>query len=227
VWSCGVVLFVMLTGTLPFDTVHAHPTFEVPNYHGFNDTLHDLLSRMFAVDPAERISIEGVVSHPWFQVDFNPLLLTNEITVTSQQINESGVVSLTTAPLPSAVGEAREDAFDLLFRLLLSSSSSSSRGTVRGDACHMLYADSAPHTQRLVEKTLRAVHTMPRFITGSRIRSSFNGRFGPVLLEVEIVPTCVPALTVIVVCCRLGECTDFWDFCEAFTGTLGRSTPNS
>lgn len=73
VWSLGVTLFAMTTGGLPFDDDNLHRlsakirsgAFYIPPE--VPDTLADLLRAMLTVDPAERISLEGVMASSWFQ----------------------------------------------------------------------------------------------------------------------------------------------------------------
>ena len=71
IWSLGVALSAMLTGTLPFqgagDTelkkriLRGH--FSCPEYVSCD--ARDLISRMLEVDPAKRITIDAVRRHPW------------------------------------------------------------------------------------------------------------------------------------------------------------------
>lgn len=66
IWSSGVVLFVMLTGTLPFidkDITKLYDkiltgNFEVPNF--VSEPARDLITRMLAVDPSNRVSLKQI-----------------------------------------------------------------------------------------------------------------------------------------------------------------------
>ncbi|KAI6043960.1 kinase-like domain-containing protein [Pisolithus marmoratus] len=72
IWSCGVILFALLTGRLPFDDKDAHALlakvrkgkYEVPDY--VDPVAKDLLARMLVVDVRRRITIPQIMAHPWF-----------------------------------------------------------------------------------------------------------------------------------------------------------------
>lgn len=71
IWSLGVTLFTMLTGTLPFQaqTMEAllnlivNAQFEIPAYVPAG--VADLMKKMMVVDPHTRLSMEEVRQHPW------------------------------------------------------------------------------------------------------------------------------------------------------------------
>jgi hypothetical protein len=72
-WSCGVVLFVMLAGYLPFDDQNVNALFnkiERGDYRmarNFSEPVRDIISRLLTVDPAQRLSMDGIMDHPWFR----------------------------------------------------------------------------------------------------------------------------------------------------------------
>lgn len=72
IWSCGVILYAMVTGRLPFDDDNIQRLLkkvQIGNYHmpsNLPADLRNLISAMLTVDPDQRISLAQIKAHPWF-----------------------------------------------------------------------------------------------------------------------------------------------------------------
>ncbi|CAM9019149.1 unnamed protein product [Wickerhamomyces anomalus] len=70
VWSCGVILFALLTGRLPFDDENIrnlllkvqNGVFEMPQ--DISIEAQDLISKMLTVEPSKRIKTHEILNHP-------------------------------------------------------------------------------------------------------------------------------------------------------------------
>eukprot|EP00884_Botryococcus_braunii_P019410 jgi/Botrbrau1/6152/Bobra.331_2s0042.1 len=93
VWAAGVMLVVALLGAFPFDHSSQHVTatdsevdlwiqevsraweespFISSNVKALSPEARDLLDKIFVVDPKQRITVEGIMQHPWYTAPLSP-----------------------------------------------------------------------------------------------------------------------------------------------------------
>jgi len=73
VWSCGVILFALVCGYLPFEDGNTaalyrkilHADYRTPRF--ISESVTELIGRMLTTDPEKRITIAEIREHPWYQ----------------------------------------------------------------------------------------------------------------------------------------------------------------
>ncbi|CEH18548.1 serine threonine-protein kinase [Ceraceosorus bombacis] len=84
IWSCGIILFALLCGRLPFDDPNIQVLlskvkrgrFEMPAF--LEPGAKDLISRMLEIQPERRLRMDQIMRHPWFtnggrESSYNPV----------------------------------------------------------------------------------------------------------------------------------------------------------
>ena len=89
IWSCGVMLYVMLVGKYPFDTppgqnvpkateiLHmldkmVNSKYIIPENIEMSADGLDLVRRLLLPDPTQRIQLDQIMQHPWFVTNLPP-----------------------------------------------------------------------------------------------------------------------------------------------------------
>jgi 5'-AMP-activated protein kinase catalytic alpha subunit len=72
IWSCGVVLFAMVCGYLPFEDPQTNVLYKkilnaeysIPDF--VSNDCRDLITRILTADPDQRLTIENIKAHSWY-----------------------------------------------------------------------------------------------------------------------------------------------------------------
>lgn len=81
-WSIGVIIYIMLCGFPPFFHENNQQLFQMiskgefeftsPYWDDVSDLAKDLISKLLVVNPAQRLSGDGILAHPWIKGEGTP-----------------------------------------------------------------------------------------------------------------------------------------------------------
>ena len=116
VWSCGVILYALLCGSLPFDDESIPNLFKkikggvytLPSH--LSSGARDLIARALLVDPLKRVTISEIREHPWFVVHLPRYLVVPPPDTLAQATN----VDAETLETVVSLGFEREHVVDAL-----------------------------------------------------------------------------------------------------------------
>jgi len=74
IWSCGIILYAMLCGYLPFEDDNTNilykkilkGSFELPDF--LSRAAKDILVKILETHPDQRYTVEDIRRHPWFSI---------------------------------------------------------------------------------------------------------------------------------------------------------------
>lgn len=232
VWSCGVILFVMLAGYLPFDDPHLNVLFqkiERGDYRMskiFSDGAKDIIGKMLTVDPKKRVTMDEVMKHPWFTKNWDRSVFDslNGTTVKpdaaagdwSKKMDKETVVANSEISNPTSLG-----AFDLINQLTMGTMSGlTSNAPVKVGTRFIVGASPKAAFDALMD-LLQKLKAGPKTKDDREIKGFLNKQKGLLTYLVTIVPTVVDELTMIEVRRGRGDTFDFHDLYREIYNGLG------
>lgn len=197
VWSCGVILYVMLAGYLPFEDKTMAGLFHkielgrftFPDH--FSKDIKMLISQMLVVDPAKRITVQQIMSNKWFQIgytreaeDKNQLhisagMLDNAIEVTKEQETGAGGArahQIAAVPAPTL----SLNAFDLISKMSIGAINPLMSGVKIRRETRFIANGNADSVRRALVDRLRRMNASPS-IKNNEVKCVMNLEDGDIL----------------------------------------------
>lgn len=243
IWSCGVVLFVMLAGYLPFDDQNMNALFnkiergEYRMARHFSDGAKDIIGKMLTVDPTKRITVQGIIDHPWFQVGFDARNFNHQnskLQVSEDQVKNAitdanyskGTNDPSTSnPQPPGVNavvtsQGGCDAFDLISRVTSGSLNplvTFQQGLVGTFTRFLMHG-----TCKDVLASLEVLKANPKIKENSNeIKGFVNGPKGLLTYLVTVVATCAVNLSLVEIRRGRGDAVEFRELFDQIVKNLG------
>ena len=101
IWSCGVILFAMVCGYLPFEDPDTNKLyrkiidgkFDIPDW--VSDDCAELISQILNVDPLARLTSRDIVGHKWYMTLHRPVINNDGLIIGKNKIPlEQSIVSM-------------------------------------------------------------------------------------------------------------------------------------
>ena len=125
VWSCGVILYAMVCGYLPFEdpnTIYLykkilHGEYSVPSH--LSSEVKDLIKNILKTDPRTRYTIRDIMKHPWMRVNDYAILEINLKTINQRVLSMLSSYGVDETKAKSAIEENKHNKMTTLYYLLL------------------------------------------------------------------------------------------------------------
>ncbi|KAL5576122.1 hypothetical protein UlMin_017821 [Ulmus minor] len=221
-WSCGVVLFVLLAGYLPFQDENVmkmyrkvfKAEYEFPLW--FSVDAKELISKLLVADPAKRISIPEILNNPWFQKGFTrPIAFSIEENNENDEKNDQEVDFTGTSTNKSSSSPPFYNAFEFISSMS-SGFNLSSLFESKRKSRSMFTSKSSAST---IMSKLRAVAKKLNFIVlfekefKVKMQGKVEGRKGKLGVMAEVFEV-APEVAVVEFSKSSGDTLEYTKFCE-------------
>ncbi|XWS17866.1 hypothetical protein CRYUN_Cryun33cG0105300 [Craigia yunnanensis] len=217
IWSCGVILYVLLAGFLPFQDDNMmqmyrkvfKAEFEFPPW--FSTESKRLISKLLVADPERRITIPAIMRVPWFRKGFTrPLAFSIEEPI-SDNIEDDDSTSKTNKPSSPKFFNAFEFISSMSSGFDLSSLFENKRksGTMFTSRC------SASAILSKIEVVAKGLNFRVGKVKDFKMRlhGSSEGRKGRLSVTAEVFEV-APEVAVVEFCKSAGDTLEYAKFCE-------------
>ncbi|KAL8129688.1 hypothetical protein V2J09_018843 [Rumex salicifolius] len=219
-WACGVILYEMLSGRLPFNDQN----YTCPEW--FSISQKRLLSKIFDIDAKKRITIPDIMEDEWFQVDYVPAIGKDFVEDTDSNDDTASPISIEETTTDKS--ESQSPGFINAFQLIAMSQDLSLSGLFEekdGDKKRVMMGSKHTITQTLekIEAAAKGSCLLVERINNSKIKmhppQKMKSSRSSVNLLAEVIEVS-PTDCVVQVSKSVGELQTYQEFCKSLTNLL-------
>ncbi|XP_077216585.1 CBL-interacting serine/threonine-protein kinase 25-like [Tasmannia lanceolata] len=218
IWSCGVILFVLLAGFLPFRADNImnlyrkvfKADFKFPPW--FSSETRRLISKLLVADSEKRTSIPAIMDLPWFKRGFKrpPSFSTEELPDKSEEEETKTGVAISSSPSPPFF-----NAFELISSMSSGFDLSSLFESKRKAASIFTSRCSAEAIMGKLEGVAKGLKFRFCKVKDFKVRmqGAEEGRKGRLLVTAEVYEV-APEIAVVEFSKSSGDTLEYAKFCE-------------
>ncbi|URE26468.1 NAF domain [Musa troglodytarum] len=226
VWSCGVIIFELLAGYLPFEDRSlmnlyrkiSRAEYTCPDW--FSDSQKKLISRILDPSPFKRATLSEIIGHEWFRLDCRPCL--GHDNDESDSLHSSGEATQEVAGKPWRCINA--------FQLIAMSNDLDLSGLFQEQKTKLGSEHPIDETFAKIEVAAKDVKLSVRRINSSRVRLHDRRRItrsrSHCTLSAEVVEV-TPNHCVVEVSKSAGDLGTYKEFCQSLSSLLKDNSGSS
>ena len=130
IWSCGIILYVMLVGNLPCEEKERNLIYQniiTHNYYypeNLSSDAIDLLEHLLKIKPEERYSFDEIKAHPWFnlnkvKLNLGLLSLVHKIPIDSRILEKAQNLGYDKQKVEESVIKSKYNSYSAVYYLIL------------------------------------------------------------------------------------------------------------
>ncbi|XP_065044015.1 CBL-interacting serine/threonine-protein kinase 21-like isoform X2 [Musa acuminata AAA Group] len=225
-WSCGVIIFELLAGHLPFEDRSlmnlyrkiSRAEYTCPDW--FSDSQKQLISRILDPSPLKRATLSEIIGHEWFRLDCRPCL--GHDNDENDSLHSSGEATQEVAGKPWRCINA--------FRLIAMSNDLDLSGLFQEQKTKLGSEHPIDETFAKIEVAAKDVKLSVKRINSSRVRLHDSRRItrsrSHCTLSAEVVEV-TPNHCVVEVSKSAGDLGTYKEFCQSLSSLLKDNSRSS
>ncbi|XP_073000619.1 CBL-interacting serine/threonine-protein kinase 21 isoform X2 [Typha latifolia] len=231
-WSCGVILFELLAGYLPFDDRSlmnlyrkiSRAEYTYPEW--FTAPQRKLISRILDPFPIRRATIAEILDDGWFREDYKPLFaIENDENDDADDINKT----LERITITSQTENGKSERFINAFQLIAMSTDLDLSGLFQEQKTKLGSVHSVDETLKKIEVAAKDVSLSVKRMNNSKVKLHENKRLtrsrSDFTLSAEVIEV-TPIHCVIEISKSTGDLRTYKEFCKSLSSLLKENPPS-